>query len=242
MELRLSGEVELMAVHGDEDLLPLSGLQHMVFCDRQAALIHVDGVWADNALTVEGSHLHRIVDEGGTSGRGGVRVLRGLGLRSLRLGLVGRADVVELHPVSHGSGGVGLEPSLVGRWTLRPVEYKRGRPKAHRADEVQLCAQAMCLEEGFGTRIGEGDLFYGATRRRVSIAFSEDLRALVARVAEQFHALVRSGTVPVRQHEAKCERCSLLHACMPPARRTSPSARAFLERWIEEEIGEGAGA
>jgi len=235
----LSGEVRLTGVHGDEDLLPLSGLQHMVFCDRQAALIHVDGVWADNALTVEGSHLHRIVDEGGTSGRGGVRVLRGLGLRSVRLGLVGRADVVELHSVSHGSGGVGLEPSLAGRWTLRPVEYKRGRPKVHRADEVQLCAQAMCLEERFGTWVGDGDLFYGANRRRVSVVFDEDLRALVAQVAEQFHALVRSGTVPVRRHEAKCERCSLINACMPAGRRTRPSARQFLHRWVQEEIGEG---
>lgn len=236
----MSGSGEPEERYTEEQLLPLSGLQHMVFCDRQAALIHVDGAWEDNAFTVEGSHLHRVVDEGGASGKGGVRVLRGLGLRSLRLGLVGRADVVELHPDSEGRG-VRLAPGLSGHWTLRPVEYKRGRRKTHRADEVQLCAQAMCLEEQFGTSVREGDLFYSAHRRRAAVVFGEDLRALVTRVAQQFHDLVRSGTVPVRRHEAKCEQCSLLHLCMPPGRRTPPSARAFLNRWLEKELGEGAG-
>ena len=211
----------------EREYLPLSGLQHMVFCDRQAALIHVEGLWADNAYTVEGSHLHRIVDEGFPTRAPDLTVLRGLVLQSERLGLIGKADVLELHPAPPGEGA-DLAPAYPGRWVIRPVEYKRGRPKAHRADEVQLCAQAMCLEEQFGTTVTVGDLFYGEPRRRTEVTFDAELRGLTAEVANVFHALVRSREVPVRPREKRCDRCSLVDLCMPLGRRTPRSVRSYL--------------
>jgi CRISPR-associated exonuclease Cas4 len=135
----------------EDDLLPISALQHLLFCERQCALIHVEQVWAENRLTVEGRHLHERVDGGEHETRGGLRTARALPIRSLRLGLAGRADVVEFH-ASEGAAG---PPRVV------PVEYKRGRPKSHRADEVQLCAQALCLEEMLGVHVAAGALFYG---------------------------------------------------------------------------------
>jgi CRISPR-associated exonuclease Cas4 len=220
----------------EEDLLPLSGLQHMVFCDRQAALIHVDGVWVENSYTLEGRHLHRAVDEGGARVREGTRVVRGLPIVSYGLGLSGRSDVVELTPASASSGGIEI-PGLSGSWELQPVEYKRGKPKDHHADEVQNCAQAICLEEHFGVSIPEGSLFYGTPRRRVAVVFDDDLRRLTAEVAEAFHDLVRNRRVPVRMREPKCERCSLQPLCLPPKGAGARSGRAFLERWIKREAG-----
>jgi CRISPR-associated exonuclease Cas4 len=142
----------------EKELLPLSALQHLVFCERQAALIHLERVWADNPATVEGSHLHRTTDAGQGESRGDVRITRGLPLRSLHLGLSGRADVVEFHRVGGDAAMRGVElPGARGHFLPFPVEYKRGRPKrTHRADEVQLCAQAMCIEEMLGHHSSRG--------------------------------------------------------------------------------------
>ena len=130
----------------EDGLIPLSALQHFLFCPRQCALIHVEHVWVEDVRTAEGRLLHERVDAGGAERRPGVRIERGVALRSLALGVTGRADVVEYH----------------GRPPLPyPVEYKRGKPKPHRADEVQLCAQAVCLEEMSGLSVPEGALFYG---------------------------------------------------------------------------------
>ena len=143
----------------EDDLLPISALQHLLFCERQCALIHVEGLWADNVLTVEGTHMHRRSDEGADEKRDGVRIVRALPLRSLRLGLAGRADVVEFHRGEPGAA-----------WAPFPVEYKRGRAKRERCDQVQLCAQALCLEEMLGVEIPAGALFYGqAPPRRRSL-------------------------------------------------------------------------
>ncbi|MDT8267268.1 CRISPR-associated protein Cas4, partial [Roseomonas sp. DSM 102946] len=138
----------------EDGLIPLSALQHQIFCPRQCALIHVEQLWAEDGATAEGRLLHERVDAGKGETRPGLRVARGIALRSLALGVVGKADTVEFR---------GRPPQPY------PVEYKRGRPKAHRADEVQLCAQAVCLEEMSGTTIPEGALFYGQTRRRVVV-------------------------------------------------------------------------
>lgn len=219
----------------EDNYLPLSGLQHMVFCDRQAALIHVEGVWIENALTVEGGHLHRVVDDGGGGLRQGVRVHRGLRISSQELGLSGRADVVEFHPASEGELGVRLDGDD-GLWRPFPVEYKRGRPKSHRADEVQLCAQAICLEEHFDVPIREGALFYGKTRRRTPVLFSPDLRAHTAEIARSFHEIVRSGQTPVRAREPKCRHCSLLKACLPPKGNAPRSAAEHTRRMIRLEL------
>ena len=168
----------------ESELLPISALQHLVFCERQWALIHLEGVWEENPLTMEGHHLHERTDASETEVRGDVRIARGLRLRSLRLGLVGRADVVKFYRLS-ASG----EPStpdqkppgarlkgVPGLWRPQAVEYKRGKPKADHSDEVQLCAQTLCLEEMLNVEIPSGALFYGRTRRHHDVLFDDALR------------------------------------------------------------------
>lgn len=211
----------------DEELIALSALQHLLFCERQAALIHVERQWADNGLTVEGTQLHERVDKqkGVARAAGGIRVARAMPLRCVRLGLVGRADVVELHPADDGVAMHGHP----GKWRLRPVEYKRGRPKRNRCDEVQLCAQALCLEEMFETSIASGVLFYGQTRRRVDVALDDGLRAETERAAARMHALVDGGITPPSELGPKCQRCSLAAVCMPSLPR-GKAASAYVER------------
>lgn len=199
----------------ESDLLPLSGLQHLVFCERQAALIHVENLWLDDAATVEGHHLHETTDSGRGESRGDLRIARSVVLRSLKLGLAGVADVVEFHRLP-GSATAGARlPSQPGRWRPFPVEYKRGRPKLHRADEVQLCAQALCLEEMLETEVPEGALFYGKTRRRHPVPIDQPLRDLTARSAARFRGLIENRVTPLAPWEKKCEHCSFLGRCRP---------------------------
>jgi CRISPR-associated exonuclease Cas4 len=204
----------------EDDLLPLSALQHLLFCERQCALIHVEQQWADNRLTVEGTHLHRKADTAPGESRGDLRIARSVPLRSLRLGLIGKADVVEHHRIA-------------GAWRPFPVEYKRGRPKSHRADEVQLCAQALCLEEMLDLSIPAGALFYGETRRRQDVPFDTELRALTENSARRLHELVRSGATPRAVREPKCDSCSLVQLCMPDPANSRRSARRYLERALD---------
>lgn len=200
--------------HEEEDrLFPLSALQHYLFCPRQCALIHLEGLWAEDGATAEGRLLHERVDAGTWETRGAVRVARGVQLRSLALGVVGRADVVEFHgnpPVPY------------------PVEYKRGRPKAHRADEVQLCAQAICLEEMCGTDVPEGALFYGAERRRTRVLFDPALRNLTVRAAADVRAMLVAGRTPAPLLKPMCRRCSLHDECWPERLEKPPS----VARWL----------
>lgn len=189
----------------EDDLLPISALQHLLFCERQCALIHVEGLWAENRLTVEGRHLHAKAHDGPDETRRGVRVTRGLGLRSFRLGLIGKADIVEFEPP---------EPPYS---RVFPVEYKRGKPKRDHSDRVQLCAQALCLEEMLGATVPGGSLFYGVTRRRFDVVFDGALRKLTADTALRLHALVHAGRTPLARREPKCDKCSLLHLCLPDA-------------------------
>lgn len=213
----------------EDDLLPLSGLQHLLFCERQCALIHLEQVWADNPFTVEGKHLHETTDEPGTEVRSGVLIARGLLLRSFRLGLAGKADTVELHP---DEGGVEV-PGVAGRFRLSPIEYKRGKPKEHRADEVQLAAQALCLEEMLGATIPEGALFYGKTRRRLVVPLDGELRELTEASARRYRELIESRVTPRARREPKCDSCSLLPLCRPEI--GGKSAGRYLESLFREE-------
>lgn len=205
-------------MYDESDLLPLSALQHLLFCERQCALIHIEGLWAENRLTVEGRHLHERADHGHGETRGSLRIARGLALRSLRLGLIGKADVIEVHD----EGG--------GRRRIVPVEYKRGKPKLDDSDRVQLCAQALCLEEMLGVTIEHGALFYGRTRRRTDVVFDAELRATVERAASRLHSLIGSGVTPRAVREPKCENCSLLDLCLPGAAGAWRSAASYVER------------
>ncbi len=199
----------------EDDLLPLSGLQHLLFCERQWALIHIEQQWEENRLTQEGRVLHDRVHDAGTEARADVVVARSLRVRSLRLGISGETDAVEFRRVAPDSAnGVPLE-GRAGRWTPFPVEYKRGKPKSDAWDEVQLCAQALCLEEMFGVVIDAGALFYGTTRRRTPVAFDSPLRARTEALAKRMHELYAAGVTPQAVYEKKCEKCSLVERCMP---------------------------
>ena len=185
----------------ESDLLPLSALQHLLYCERQCALIHIEQAWSENRFTAEGRVAHARVHGGGHETRDGVRMARDVALRSLRLGLVGKADVVEFRD------GV-----------LYPVEHKRGHNKANNCDRVQLCAQALCLEEMMGVPVPEGALFYGEPRRRTVVALDATLRAETEGAAVRLHELFDAGrTPPAVYDKAKCERCSLLDVCKPRA-------------------------
>jgi len=241
-------------VFAEEELLPLSALQHLVFCERQCALIHIEQVWRDNALTLEGSRLHKRTDDEGPRRevRGDVVTLRGLPIRSLHLGVSGRADVVEFHrtALAPGSSGPGTSSSagvtlsgLGGRWKAYPVEYKRGKPKKELSDRIQLCAQAISLEEMMGTEIPEGAIFYGRMLRRTEVTFESDLRQEVRKAAQRLHELIASGVTPRARKLPKCDRCSLIDVCLPRMTGSGRSAQAFFLEAIsrslqaEEDLG-----
>jgi len=252
-------------MYAEDQLLPLSALQHLLFCERQCALIHVEGLWADNVLTVQGAILHERTGSAGGETRGPVRIARGLRLRSLSLGLAGIADVVEFHRIDPEDPGAGDErpspdapcappgtacppggaacpppntacplPEARGLWRPFPVEYKRGRPKHNSCDAVQLCAQAICLEEALGVKIEAGALFYGTTRRRVDVALDAPLREETQAAARRLHELIDSGVTPKAEYGKWCKNCSLAAECMPKATAGGRSAKQYLETALEQ--------
>lgn len=215
-------------MYTESDLLMLSALQHLTFCERQCCLIHIEQAWAENRLTAEGRILHERVHEQETESRGDVNIVRGLKLRTLRLGISGVADVVEFHRVE--TAGVVL-PGKRGLWRVYPVEYKRGKPKSDRCDEVQLCGQAICLEEMLGTTIENGALYYGAQHKRHEVEFDEALRTETEHMARKLHELIGAGITPSAHYEKKCERCSLVDVCMPEAGR-----KKDVEKYLTEVL------
>ena len=203
----------------EDELIPISALQHMLYCPRRCALIHIERQWAENRFTAEGHLLHERADAGGHERRRGVRIARSVVVRSLRLGVAGIADVVEVR----GDDG-----------SVYPVEYKRGRPRSQRADQVQLCAQALCLEEMLAQPVTEGALFYGRSRRRRPVAFDRDLRTLTERTVADARALLLGlGRTPPPEYEAaKCEACSLKDVCHP----RKPRGSGVVDRWLAAAI------
>lgn len=202
----------------DSDSVPLSALQHFSYCPRQCALIHVERLWAENSRTAEGRVLHERAHDAGTESRRDLRIARALPLQSTSLRIHGVADIVEFH----------RQPD--GMWRPYPVEYKRGRPKSHSADTIQLCAQAICLEEMLGTSVPAGALFYGETHRRLDVAFDQTLRAATQDLAAQMHAMLALGRTPSPDFGPKCRSCSLLALCQPQLDRQRASrhlARLF---------------
>jgi len=233
-------------MYDEDDLLPISALQHLVFCERQCALIHIEGAWAENMLTAQGRELHERAHEAETVMREGVRTCRGLRLRSLRLGLTGQADVVEFHRCDEDSrhsdedavSGAPLA-GLPGLWRPFPVEYKRGRPKPDICDEVQLCAQALCLEEMLNTSVPAGAIFYGQPRRRMEVTCGPDLRRETERLALRLHEFIAAGITPPAGHERKCRGCSMLSLCLPETAGAGRSALQYLDDAISEALQDG---
>lgn len=206
----------------EDDLIQLSALQHYAFCPRQCALIHVEQVWSENLLTAEGRIMHEHVHEESNEARGDLRIERGVALRSLKLGLIGKSDVIEYHRQADGTCQV------------FPVEYKRGKPKPDDSDKIQLCAQAMCLEEMLNVNIPAGALFYGKTRRRLDVVFDEALRQETQDIAQKTHALIESGQTPKPVYAKRCESCSLMAECMPKTMQKKRSVESYLKRVLDD--------
>lgn len=204
----------------EDQLLPLSALQHWLYCPRQCGLIHLEQAWAENKFTAEGQVLHHKAHEGPDESKAGVRITRSLPVRSFNLGISGQCDIVEFH--------------ADGR--VVPVEYKRGKPKSHRADELQLCAQAMCLEEMLGVKISSACLFYGENRRRTAVEFDETLRRLVTDTATALHTMIASRQTPLAEYEARrCDACSLIELCQPKAMRFKRGVQAWFSAALKSE-------
>lgn len=215
-------------MYSEDELLPISALQHFAFCERQCALIHLELLWDENRLTAEGRILHEKVHEREDESRGDIRIARGLRLRSLEFGLIGQADVVESHAIN--------TPDNKTLWQPFPIEYKRGKPKPDVCDKIQLCAQAICLEEMLGVSVPEGAVFYGQPRRRMAVEFTNPLRAETAEISERLHALVKNGKTPPAQYEKKCKNCSLFSLCMPEIAGKGRSARKYVEHMVRESL------
>lgn len=210
----------------EESFLPLSALQHFAYCPRQFALIHIEQQWAENQFTAEGQLLHQQVNAGESERRGELHIARSVHLVCAALRVVGVADVVEFHKVVQG----GCElPGHAGRWQPYPVEYKRGRFKMDDWDRIQLCAQAMALEEMLHVSVPDGAVFYGRPRRRERVAIDEGLRRKTHALAVATHAVFENGRTPPPEPGPKCDNCSLREICSPDR----GSARAYLNRMLD---------
>lgn len=213
-------------MYSDEELIPISALNHLLFCKRRFALVHIEQLWQENLFTAQGQVMHERVDRGDQADRGKTRVEYGLPMKSARLGLTGKADVVEFR----------RSASSVLKWVPFPVEYKRGKPKKDLTDKVQLCAQALCLEEMLNLDIQAGALFYGKTRRRLEVDFDEHLRNKTIEAAEELHAMIKSGITPPPKYCKKCESCSLVSLCLPKIIGKQKNVSSWLKRMIREDV------
>lgn len=216
-------------IYREEDFLQLSGLQHFKFCRRQWALIHIEQQWAENYRTTDGAILHENAHDGNLSeSRGDLLITRDMRVFSPTLGVSGACDVLEFH---RGDSGIPLN-GRDGLWQPFPVEYKRGRPKEHTADALQLCGQAMCLEEMLCCDIPGGALYYGEIRRRQPVVFTEELRQEVQTLLQDMHALYRRGHTPMVKPGKGCNACSLKEICLPKLMKRK-SVAEYLHREME---------
>ncbi|PRR82656.1 PD-(D/E)XK nuclease superfamily protein [Clostridium vincentii] len=219
-----------MMEYKEEDFLLLSGIQHFSFCKRQWALIHIEQQWQENLRTIEGEILHeKTHDTTIKEKRGDLIVSRGMAIFSRTLGITGACDVVELHKASDGVDIFGRD----GTYKPIPVEYKRGKPKEDESDVMQLCAQAMCLEEMLLCEISEGFLFYGETKRRLKIILDDELRQRVKTIVKEMHELYDRRYTPKVKLSKSCKACSLTEVCMPKLCK-NPSAINYIKKNILE--------
>ncbi len=220
----------------EEDLLPISALSHLVFCERRTALIHLEQIWTENIFTAEGRVLHERAHEETSENRIDTRVSRGLRIHSLRLGIAGIMDVVEFIKSSDStkSNRVIQLTDQEGLWKPLPVEYKRGKPKLDNCDKVQLCAQALCLEEMLDVTIEFGNIFYGKPRRRMTVKFDQPLRKETEDSAARLHELYKRGTTPPPNYSKKCLNCSLVDTCKPKATERYSSASKYVENILRD--------
>jgi CRISPR-associated exonuclease Cas4 len=216
--------------YNEDDYLQLSGIQHFLFCRRQWALIHIEQQWKENLRTIDGQLMHKNAhDAQSHTRRGDILTVRGIKIRSARLGLSGECDVVEFRKDPHGVPLAMAE----GRWQPYPVEYKRGTSKPDHMDEAQLCAQAMCLEEMLCCDIPDGALFYGQTRHREPVTFTPALRQEVEDTVLEMHQLFQRGSTPKVKPTKSCNACSLRELCLPKL-MNKKSVSSYLHRELED--------
>ena len=217
----------------EEDYMMISGIQHFSFCRRQWALIHVEQQWKDNLRTTEGNLMHERAHDGQIrEKRGDTISMRGLRVSSPTLGISGICDVVEFVRSTEGAILAGEE----GYWSVYPIEYKRGSQKVENADRLQLCAQAMCLEEMMGCRIEEAALFYGETRRRECVVLDENLRTEVREMLQEMRNYYSRGYTPKAKTGKHCNACSLKELCLPRICKRV-SVAEYIQRYVQEESG-----
>lgn len=215
--------------YSENDFLQLSGLQHFKFCRRQWALIHIEQQWAENFRTMDGALMHQNAHNSEfRESRGDLFITRGVSVFSSTLGVSGQCDVLEYH---RGTTGIPIR-GKEGLWQPYPVEYKRGNPREDTGDTLQLCGQAMCLEEMLCCDIPEGALFYGEIRRRVVVPFTEELRGQVRQLLAQMHDLYHRGYTPKVKPSKSCNACSLKEICLPKLMK-SRSVAAYLKDAME---------
>lgn len=219
-------------MYNEDDYLQLSGLQHYLFCPRQWALIHIENQWQENLRTVDGQLMHKNVhQEGSMEKRGNKLTVRGMRIASPSLGVSGQCDAVEF---TKDAQGIAL-PGYSGFWQPMPVEYKHGSPKEDKSDAAQLCGQAMCLEEMLCCVIPAGALYYGETRRRQEIVFTEELRQTVRDSIARMHELYGRGHTPSAKPKKGCNACSLKDICLPRLQKTG-SVASYLKKNLEEGL------
>ena len=207
-------------MYDEDDLVMISALQHLLFCPRQCALIHIEQQWTENLFTAEGRILHERVHSAAKESRRTIKVEFDVPLRSLQLGIIGRADIVEFH----------LQDNK--QWLPFPVEYKRGKAKKNSSDKVQLCAQAICLEEMLNTKVPSGALYYGKKKRRVEIAFDQSLRQETITTSSRLHDLITSGVTPRPQYNSSCKSCSFVETCLPLITGQKSNVAKYMEKII----------
>lgn len=201
-------------IYSDEDLLPISALQHLAFCERQCALIHVEREWAENERTAEGRVVHERVDEGYRAYRKGLKQFAGVQVCSRVLGISGKLDMLELTRNDNGPDNCTFL-QLSGHWQLQPVEFKRGKPKKNDVDRVQVCAQALCLEEMTGSHVEQGSIFYAQLRRRTEVEIDDALRLRTLSLIHRLREVVERVELPPPVLKRHCQSCSLQETCQP---------------------------
>lgn len=218
-------------MYSEDEYLMLSGLQHFAYCRRQWALIHIEQQWAENERTIEGQIFHATAHNSEKiEKRGNLLIVRGMRIKSSVLGMTGICDVVEFHKTKQGITLFSYE----GLWNPYPVEYKKGLPKANDADVLQLCGQAICLEEMLACKIPKGSLFYGENRRRMDVEFTDELRCQVYKIADEMHDMWEKGyTSKVKPHKG-CNACSLKEICLPKLRKAKSVEVYINSRLVEE--------
>lgn len=218
----------------EEYLVPLSSLQHWVYCPRQCGLIHLEQCWTENLFTAEGRNLHDKVHDAETESRGDLILVRGLRLVSRALGVVGQADLVEFHRSDNGC----KLPGRSAKWQPFPVEFKRGKEKPDLSDDIQLCGQAACLEEMLEISINSGAIYYGRPRKRKQVELTATLRAHLQEAIDGVRILLQNKQVPVAEYSSKkCNSCSLVESCLPRVVSQRKSVEHYLEKTIMD-IGE----